>query len=398
MSDDVQRGPQERGGAGPECSASIDHLLDQAVAAINRGDRVAGTALAEQVLAADGVNAEAEDLLAAPADPGEIRRLTILFADLVDSTVLSTRVEPETYRTLVGRYREQVLSTVNRFEGHVGAHQGDGLLAVFGHPRAHEDDARRAVLAGLEITRQVFRLNEQAQRRFGVDISVRVGVHRGLVYVDTAHDEVYGLAANVAARVSDLAPPGSVVVSEALEPLVRARFDLEARPAAAVKGVEGPIAHHQVIGERIEPVRAGRGPLVGRDREMTHLQRCWARAQDGTLSPPGVVFRGEPGIGKCRLAAAAADLVEGSGTVVLELVGSPLDTDVGLHPVRTLLERRCGIGRLTDPGERLRLLRAEVPPARWIPRARCRCWRRCWESAGRPVMSRWPPKAANCTG
>ena len=120
---------------GPECAAPIDDLLDLAVAAINRGDRVAGTALAEQVLAADGVNAEAEDLLAPPADAGEIRRLTILFADVVDSTMLSSRVEPETYRVLVGRYRDQVLSTVNRFEGHVGSHQGDGILAVFGHPR-----------------------------------------------------------------------------------------------------------------------------------------------------------------------------------------------------------------------------------------------------------------------
>ena len=108
-------------------------------------------------------NADAEDLLAAPGDGGEIRRLTILFADLVDSTVLSTRVEPETYRMLVGRYRDLVLGIVNRFEGHVGSTKGDGLLAVFGHPHAHEDDVRRAVLAGLEITREVARLSEQAQ-------------------------------------------------------------------------------------------------------------------------------------------------------------------------------------------------------------------------------------------
>jgi class 3 adenylate cyclase/tetratricopeptide (TPR) repeat protein len=352
--------PRGTGDAGSGRAAPIDDLLDRAVAAINRGDRVAGTALAQQVLAADGVNAEAEDLLAAPADAGEIRRLTILFADLVDSTVLSTRVEPETYRMLVGRYREQVRSTVNRFGGHVGSNQGDGLLAVFGHPTAHEDDARRAVLAGLEITRQVARLHEQAQRRFGVGISVRVGVHRGLVYLDTARGDVYGLGANVAARVSALAPPGSVVVSEAVEPLVRARFELQACPPAAVKGVEGLIAHHQVIGERVEPVRVVRGPIVGRDLELARLQESWARSQAGTLSTPGIVFRGEPGIGKSRLAAVAAELVEGSGTVVLELFGSPFHTDAGLHPVRTLLERRCRISRTTDPGERLRLLKAEV--------------------------------------
>ena len=185
-------GPVERG-------ASIDELLDRAVAAINRGDRVAATALAGQVLAVDRGNAEAEDLLAAPGSGGEIRRLTILFADLVDSTVLSTRVEPETYRMLVGRYRDLVLAVVDRYEGHVGSTKGDGLLAVFGHPTAHEDDVRRAVLAGLEITREVARLGEQAKRRFGVDIAVRVGVHRGLVYLDTAQDDVYGMAANLAA-------------------------------------------------------------------------------------------------------------------------------------------------------------------------------------------------------
>ncbi len=332
------------------------------MAAINRGDRGAATALAGQVLAADGGNADAGDLLTVPGSGGEIRRLTILFADLVDSTALSTRVEPETYRTVVGRYRDQVLGIVNRYEGHVGSTKGDGLLAVFGHPTAHEDDVRRAVLAGLEITREVARLSEQAQRRFGVDINVRVGVHRGLVYLDTAQDDVYGLAANLAARVSALAPPGTVVVSDAVAPLVGEAFELQARPPATVKGVEGLIAHHLVLGERADAGRVGvgRGRLVGRDRELAWLQKSWARAQAGTLGIAGVVFRGEPGIGKSRLAAAAVGLVEGSGAVVLELLGSPFHTDAGLHPVRTLIERRCGIGRSTDPGERLRLLQAEV--------------------------------------
>jgi class 3 adenylate cyclase len=346
-------GPVERG-------ASIDELLDRAVAAINSGDRAAARALAGQVLAVDRGNVDAEDLLTAPGSGGEIRRLTILFADLVDSTVLSTTVDPETYRMLVGRYREQVLSIVNRYEGHIGSTKGDGLLAVFGHPKPHDDDVRRAVAAGLEITREVSRLSEQAKRRFGIEITVRVGVHRGLVYLDTAQDDVYGLAANLAARVSGLAPPGTVVVSDAVAPLIRDAFELQARPAAAVKGVDGLVAHHQVIGERAEPVKVTRGPLVGRDRELGRLAKSWARAQAGTLSTPGVVFRGEPGIGKSRLAAAAVELVEQCGGVVLELVGSPFHADAGLHPVRTLIERRCGIGRLTDQGERLRLVEAEV--------------------------------------
>ena len=252
--------------ARPEGGASIDELLDRAVAAINRGDRAVATALAGQVLAVDQDNVEAEDLLAAPSDPGEIRRLTIFFADLVDSTALSTRVEPETYRLLVGRYREQVLRAVNRYEGHIGSTKGDGLLAVFGYPIAHEDDVRRAVQAGLEITQEVARLSEQARRRFGIEINVRVGVHRGLVYLDTAQDDVYGLAANLAARVSGLAPPGAVVVSDAVEVLIRNHFELEARPAALVKGVEEPITHYRVVAERAPARRSGHGPLVGRER------------------------------------------------------------------------------------------------------------------------------------
>ena len=247
----------------PAGGASIDELLDRAVAAINRGDRAAATALAGQVLAADGANAEAEDLLAAPSDPGEIRRLTIFFADLVDSTVLSTRVEPETYRLLVGRYRELVLRAVQRYEGHIGNTAGDGLLAVFGHPIAHEDDVRRAVQAGLEITREVARLSEQAQRRFGIEINVRVGVHRGLVYLDTAQDDVYGLAANLAARVSGLAPPGAVVVSDAVEMLIRNDFELQARPAALVKGVEEPVVHYRVLAERARCAQVGSRPAGG---------------------------------------------------------------------------------------------------------------------------------------
>jgi class 3 adenylate cyclase/tetratricopeptide (TPR) repeat protein len=347
-------------GENPEGGSSIDELLDRAVAAINRGDRATATALAGRVLAVDGGNAEAEDLLTSPSDPGEIRRLTIFFADLVDSTVLSTRVEPETYRLLVGRYREQVLRIVNRYEGHIGSTKGDGLLAVFGHPIAHENDVRRAVQAGLEVTREVARLSEQSKRRFGIEVNVRVGVHRGLVYLDTVQDDVYGLAANLAARVCGLAPPGAVVVSDAVEPLVRNDFELEGRSAAAVKGVEQLITHYRVVGERPSAARVGQGRFVGRDLEQARLKKCWARAQAGTLTTPGVVFRGEPGIGKSRLGAAAAELAKESGAVVLELAGSPFHTDAGLHPVRSLLERRCGITRLTDPAERLRLLTAEV--------------------------------------
>ncbi|MDT5335037.1 MAG: hypothetical protein QOD90_542, partial [Mycobacterium sp.] len=345
---------------GIEGRPRIDELLDRAVAAINRGDRATATALAGQVLAADEGNFEAEDLLAATDDGGEIRRLTIFFADLVDSTVLSTQVEPETYRLVVGRYRDQVVRIVASYEGHIASTKGDGLLAVFGHPIAHEDDVRRAVQAGLDITRVVGRLSQQAKRRFGIEISVRVGVHRGLVYLDTAGDEVYGLAANLAARVSGLALPDSVAVSQPVESLIRNNFEVDPRPAAHVKGVKEPVVHFLVVTERTQVLRADRSPLVGREAEVLQIESSWAKTQLGTLVTPGLVFRGEPGIGKSRLSGVATELVHRDGGPVLELAGSPLHPDAGLHPIRTLLERRCGIGRASDHTERIRLLENEV--------------------------------------
>ncbi len=105
----------------------------------------------------------------------------MFFADLVDSTALSTQVEPETYRLVVGRYREQVLRIVNGYQGRIGSTKGDGLLAVFGHPITQDGDVSRAVQAGLEIMREVSRLSDQSKRRFGFGVDVRVGVHRGLV-------------------------------------------------------------------------------------------------------------------------------------------------------------------------------------------------------------------------
>ena len=363
-------GPQAEGppevGAGPDgnnpaqTGASIDALLDRAVSAINRGDRAAATALADQVLAADHKNADAEDLLGASTDTGEIRRLTILSADLVDPTNLAMQVEPETYRLLVGRSREQVRQVAARYEGHVGSTTGDGLLVVFGHPHAHEDDVYRAVQAGVEIIRQVGKLSEQAKRRFVASIDVRVGVHRGLVYLDDNQDDFFGLAANLAAQVSALAPVNAVAVSDAVEPLVRHAFEMETLTVASVGGTAEVLNPFRVVGERIDMPAPPLGPLVGRDRELARLEKSWSRAKAGTLTIPSVILRGEAGIGKSRLAAEAIEMVKHDGAPVLELIGSPVHTDAGLHPARMLLERRSGITRLTEPHRRLQLLEAEI--------------------------------------
>lgn len=340
---------------------AIDELLDRAVQAINSGDRATASALAEQVLTLDSANRDAEDLLGAPAvGTGELRRLTILFADVVDSTALSSRIDPEIYRTVIGRYRQQVNEIVDRYEGHIFSTKGDGLLAVFGHPRAHENDVRRAVQAGLDITREVALLSERVRARFGFDISVRVGVHRGLVYLDVGQDDVYGLGANLASRVSGLAPPGSVVVSGAIAGLVRDYFELEFRPAQPVKGVDEPVEHYQVVGERAHVRRTPLGPLVGRKTELDYLRRSWAMAEAGELTTAGVGFVGGAGLGKTRLATVATDLAEQSGRPVLSLIGSPFHTDAGYYPIRALLEQRSGIERATEQVDRLRLLEHEV--------------------------------------
>ena len=350
---------------------TIDELLDRAVQAINRGDRETADALAGQVLAVDGGNADAEELLSTPGDHGEIRRLTIMFVDLVDSTALSTRIDPEVYRTVVGRYRDEVTRLVHRYEGHIPSTKGDGLLAVFGHPMAHENDAHRAVYAGLDIIREIASLSERVHRRFGFDISVRVGIHRGLVYLDTAQDDVYGLGANFASRICGVAEPSTVAVSEAIERLIRDTFELVALPPQTVKGVDGAIVPHRVVGERDVITSAG-GPLVGRERELAHLERSWAQAMAGTLAVPGVALAGEGGIGKTRLAYAAVDMAQQAGAVTLGLFGSPFHTDVGFRPIRRLLERRCGIKRDSDTAERLSRLSTEVEqrsldPATMVP-------------------------------
>lgn len=344
----------------PAPRPAIDHLLDRALRAINQGDRVTATALAGQVLAVDEGNQDAEDLLAAPSHDGEMRRLTIMFADLVDSTALSTRIEPEVYRTVVGSYRQQAIKIIESYEGHLCSTKGDGLLAVFGHPKAHENDVHRAVLAGLDITRVTAKLSEQVRRRYHFDIAVRVGIHRGIVYLDLDQDDVYGLGANLTARVSGLAPPNTVAVSGVLEPLLRYRFELTARPPQNVKGIDEPVEHFTVVAERSVPEHTYTGPLVGRETELQHLAARWGQAQAGTLAVVGLAFTGEPGIGKSRLASAGAELAERSGAVVLPLYGSPFHTTVGMHPIRTLLESRCGITRLTSRTDRLRLLEAEL--------------------------------------
>src|ERR687897_1990613 len=287
--------PADRPGA-------IDTLVDRAVAALNRGDVTTAHDLAERVLAADARNRDAAALLdVGGATTGELRRLSLLFCDLVGSTELSGRQEPETYRTLVKRYMAVCREVIERrYDGHVSHISGDGLLAVFGLPRPHENDAERAVRAGLDIIDELGVLSEETDAAVGERLEARAAVHRGLVYLDIEEDEVYGLAANVVARLQTLAAPGTVVISDEVRAAVQPLFETVAEPARHAKGVDAPLRPHRVVAPRVEAPARGRrwaAPLVNRGQELARLRELWREVNDGRRERPlAIHLIGEAGI------------------------------------------------------------------------------------------------------
>jgi class 3 adenylate cyclase len=287
---------------------------------------------------------------------GELRRLTIMFCDVVGSTELSGRCEPEAYRELMGEYRAACREVIeSRFEGHIVQIKGDGILSAFGFPVAHENDAERAVRAGLALVRAVRSLRPRGST--GERLDVRVSVHHGPVYVDIDEDDVYGLTANVGARLQTIAEPGTVVLSEEALRLVEDRFEVEPGTPQSVKGLADPLRPFRVVSHRgVRVPRVWSTPLVERDHELERLRAAWAAASAGTEPRgTGVLLSGEAGVGKSRLVAAFVDETESSGARVVELHGSPLHSDAGFHPVRSLIEHRCGVTE--EAGQRLRLER-----------------------------------------
>jgi class 3 adenylate cyclase/tetratricopeptide (TPR) repeat protein len=290
---------------------------------------------------------------------GELRRLTIMFCDVVGSTELSGRLEPETYREIMRGYRRACRDVIEaRFEGHIVQLKGDGTLSVFGYPLAHENDAERAVRAGLALVAAVRELSPAA----GESLDVRVAVHHGLVYLDLDEEDIYGLSANVGARLHSLADPGTVVISEEVRHLVERHFEIEAGEPQTVKGVDEPVQPFRVTAERSFPTwRSWSTPLVERADELELLRQAWMRAAAGTPErAAGLLVQGEAGIGKSRLVGALADEARAAGARVVELHGSPFHVDAGLHPVRTLAEARCGIGADSPGTARLECLAREV--------------------------------------
>jgi class 3 adenylate cyclase len=261
-----------------------------------------------------------------PAD-AERRQLTVMFCDLVGSTPLSARYDPEDLREIVGAYHHCVGEMVARYTGFVAKYFGDGVLVYFGYPEAHEDDAERAIRAGLAVIDAVGRLATPER------LNVRLGIASGLVVVGDligagASQErgVVGEMPNLAARLQTLAQPGALVLAESTRRQIGALFELEDLGAQPLAGFAQPQPAWRVVGEsgvlsRFEALRSEATPLVGRDEELDLLLRRWQQAKAGEGRV--VLISGEPGIGKSRLTVALSERIESDAIRVCVISARP---------------------------------------------------------------------------
>jgi predicted ATPase/class 3 adenylate cyclase len=359
-------------------------------AALNEPDaRFCGDCGADLDAAADSAPSPVPtDTSLTPAAPregaaaaGERRQLTVMFCDLVDSTHLANRLDPEEYRELLRAYQQTAADVVGRFAGTIAHYMGDGLLVYFGYPRAYGDDARRAVQAGLELVRAMATLNEGLHRER--QIAVRVGIHTGLVVVGEMGAgaarqmmDVVGETPNIAARLQTLAASDTVLISADTLRLVEGFFAHEALGAQALKGVDRPLAVYRVVGEapaqtRLEVAGAGLTTLIGREDEVRALRARWAEILTGAARV--VLLCGEAGIGKSRLLHVMKEhAAAGDDHLCIELRCSPYHQSSALYPIIDYVQRALGIQSDDGPGERLArlealLVRDGLPPAEFVP-------------------------------
>ena len=281
---------------------------------------------------------------ASPEDRAERRQVTVMFSDLVGSTALSARMDPEDLREVISAYQKSVAETVQRFGGFVAKYMGDGVLIYFGYPQAHEDDAERAVRAGLELVSAVGALKTHAP------LQTRVGIATGLVVVGdligsgaSQEQAIVGETPNLAARLQGVAEPNSVVIAESTRRLVGNLFELEDLGAQDLKGMAGPARAWAVLRAssaegRFEAMHAtGLTELVGREEELELLLRRWSKAKTGEGQV--VLLSGEAGIGKSRLAAALMERLATEPHTRLRYFCSPQHTDSAFYPIIGQMER-----------------------------------------------------------
>jgi class 3 adenylate cyclase/predicted ATPase len=328
---------------------TADDLKDLGVALVGHRRRLLDAIAALGAAPPAAVAPAREERGAAVSAEAERRQLTIMFCDLVGSTPLSTRFDPEDLREIVGAYHGCVTDTVGRFGGFVAKYMGDGVLIYFGYPEAHEDDAERAVRAGLAVIDAVGRLATPEP------LSVRIGIATGLVVVGdligagAAQERgVVGETPNRAARLQALARPGTLVVADSTRRQIGTLFEIEDLGPQPLAGFAEPQRAWRVVGEsgivsRFEALRSGATPLVGRDEELDLLLRRWRQAKSGEGRV--VLVSGEPGIGKSRLTAALSAHIESEPHTRLRYFCSPHHQDSALHPFIGQLERAAGFAR-----------------------------------------------------
>jgi predicted ATPase/class 3 adenylate cyclase len=278
----------------------------------------------------------------------ERRQVTVMFSDLVGSTALSARMDPEDLREVISAYQKCVAETVRRFGGFVAKYLGDGVLVYFGYPEAHEDDAERAVRVGLELIAAVIALKTRAS------LQTRIGIATGLVVVgdligsgEAQERGIVGETPNLAARLQGIAEPNMVVIAEGTRRLLGNLFELEDLGAKNLKGIVEPVRvwvalRASTVESRFEALHAsGLTALVGREEENELLLRRWSRAKNGEGQV--VLLSGEAGIGKSRLTATLLESVAGEPHTRLRYFCSPQHTDSAFYPIIGQMERATGL-------------------------------------------------------
>jgi class 3 adenylate cyclase/predicted ATPase len=284
---------------------------------------------------------------ASPEDRAERRHVTVMFSDLVGSTAMSARMDPEDLREVITAYQKCVAEAVGRFGGFVAKYMGDGVLIYFGYPQANEDDAERAVRAGLELVAAVSDLKTHAA------LQTRVGIATGLVVVGdligsgaSQEQAIVGETPNLAARLQGIAEPNSVVISESTRKLIGNLFELDELGTTDLKGIAGPVRAWAAmrpasVEGRFEAFHAsGLTDLIGREEELDLLLRRWSKAKSGEGQV--VLLSGEPGIGKSRLTAALLERLTSEPHTRLRYFCSPQHTDSALYPITSQMERAAG--------------------------------------------------------
>jgi class 3 adenylate cyclase len=295
-------------------------------------------------------------------DTAERRQVTVMFSDLVGSTALSARMDPEDLREVISSYQECVAETVQRFGGFVAKYMGDGVLVFFGYPQAHEDDAERAVRAALELIARVAGLTTSAPLQSRVGIATGLVVVGDLIGSGAAQEQtVVGETPNLAARLQAEATAGTVAIDQTTHRLLGGLFEYRDLGGIEAKGFANRVQAYEVVRRsmvesRFKALRTASTPLVGRDAEIELLMRRWEQAKSGDGC--AVLIAGEPGIGKSRIAETIVERLGSGPYTRLRYFCSPHHQDSALYPSITQLERAAGFRREDTAEQRLAKLEA----------------------------------------